>query len=193
MFTRPRQAGISLIELVIFIVIVSVAVAGVLSVFNVAVKNSADPMIRKQAISIAESLLTEIESQAFTWCDPQDANVQTASNAAGCAVAANDQDKGGGALTSPTPGAESRYLAANPFDNVADYGGFSKANIDDVTGGNAMVGYTASVTVSRAGGVAPFAALPAGAVLKIDVTVSGNGESVTLTGYRFRYAPNAAG
>ena len=92
----------------IFIVIVSVAVAGVLSVFNVAVKNSADPMIRKQAISIAEFLLTEIESQAFTWCDPQDANVQTASNAAGCAVAANDQDKGGGALTSPTPGAESR-------------------------------------------------------------------------------------
>ena len=56
-----------------------------------------------------------------------------------------------------------------------------------------MVGYTVSVTVSRAGGVAPFAALPAGAVLKIDVTVSGNGESVTLTGYRFRYAPNAAG
>lgn len=190
MFTRPRQAGISLIELVIFIVIVSVAVAGVLSVFNIAVKSSADPMIRKQAIAIAESLLTEIESQAFTYCDPQDANVLTAADATVCA---NDQNKGGAALTSPTPGTETRYLAADPFDNVADYGGFSKANIDDVTGGNVITGYTASVAISRAGGVAPFAALPLDAVLKIDVTVTGLGESVTLTGFRLRYAPRAAG
>lgn len=193
MFTRLRQAGISLIELVIFIVIVSVAVAGVLSVFSTAVKGSADPMIRKQAIAIAESLLTEVESQAFTWCDPQDANVLTATSAAGCAVAANDQNKGGAALTSPTPGTETRYSAATPFDNVADYGGFSKANIDDVTGGNVITGYTASIAITRAGGIAPFAALPADAVLRIDVTVSGNGESVTLTGYRMRYAPRAAG
>ena len=190
MFTRPRQAGISLIELVIFIVIVSVAVAGVLSVFNTAVRSSADPMIRKQAIAIAESLLTEIESQAFTWCDPQDANVLTAASAADCT---NDQNKGGAALTSATPGTETRYSATNPFDNVADYGDFSKANIDDVTGGNVMTGYTASVAISRAGGIAPFGALPADAALKIEVTVTGQGESVTLTGYRLRYAPRAAG
>jgi MSHA pilin protein MshD len=33
--------------------------------------------------------------------------------------------------------------------------------------------------------------LSADAVLKIDVTVTASSDSLTLTGYRFRYAPNA--
>jgi MSHA pilin protein MshD len=53
MFTPRSQAGLSLIELVMFIVIVGVAVAGVLSVMNVTTRHSADPMIRKQAQAIA--------------------------------------------------------------------------------------------------------------------------------------------
>ena len=65
MFTPRRQAGLSLIELVMFIVIVGVAVAGVLSVMNVTTRHSADPMIRKQAQAIAESLLEEIELQGL--------------------------------------------------------------------------------------------------------------------------------
>ena len=62
------------------------------------VRHSADPIVRKQALAIAESLLLEIEQQAFTWCDPQDANVVTATSAAGCAVAANNQNNVGGCL-----------------------------------------------------------------------------------------------
>jgi len=61
-----RQAGISLVELVMFIVIVSVGLAGILSVMNVTTRHSADPLIRKQALAIAESLLEEIELQAYT-------------------------------------------------------------------------------------------------------------------------------
>lgn len=60
------QQGISLIELVLFIVIVSVAVSGVLSVINVANTGSVDPLIHKQALAIAESLLEEIELQNFS-------------------------------------------------------------------------------------------------------------------------------
>lgn len=63
--TKQRQTGISLIELVVFIVIVGVGVAGMMSTFNVAVRGSADPMVRKQALAIAESLLLEVEQQAF--------------------------------------------------------------------------------------------------------------------------------
>ena len=59
------QQGISLIELVLFIVIVSVAVSGVLSVINVANTGSVDPLIHKQTLAIAESLLEEIELQNF--------------------------------------------------------------------------------------------------------------------------------
>jgi len=58
--TNPRQRGFTLIELIIFIVVVSAGLAGILSVMNTVVKSSADPMVRKQTIAIAESLLEEI-------------------------------------------------------------------------------------------------------------------------------------
>ena len=59
------QRGFTLIELIIFIVIVGVAMAGILSVFNTSVKSSADPMVRKQTIAIAESLLEEILQKEY--------------------------------------------------------------------------------------------------------------------------------
>jgi MSHA pilin protein MshD len=60
MTTNSRQRGFTLIELVIFIVVVGIGVAGVLSVFSNSVKSSADPLVRKQTLAIAESLLEEI-------------------------------------------------------------------------------------------------------------------------------------
>ncbi len=184
-----RQRGLSLIELIIFIVIIGVGLAGITVTYNTVVVHSADPMVRKQALSIAESLLLEIEQQAFTWCDPQDANVTTATSAAGCAVAANNQDN----VSGQTPISESRGNNADPFDNVADYGGIANVAASDILGNNMVAGYTVSVGITRAGGVAPFAGFPASAVLRIAVTVMGHGETVTLVGYRTRYAPNAAG
>ncbi|MDD2932371.1 MAG: pilus assembly protein MshD [Methylotenera sp.] len=62
------QVGFTLIELVIFIVIVSVAVVGILSVMNTVVKSSADPMVRKQAAALADSILEEILLKPY--CDP---------------------------------------------------------------------------------------------------------------------------
>jgi len=58
--TKLRHQGFTLIELIIFIVVVSAGLAGILSVMNTVVKSSADPMVRKQTIAIAESLLEEI-------------------------------------------------------------------------------------------------------------------------------------
>lgn len=57
---RQRHRGFTLIEVIIFIVVVGAGLAGILSVTNTVVKSSADPMVRKQAIAIAESLLEEI-------------------------------------------------------------------------------------------------------------------------------------
>lgn len=57
---NTRSRGFTLIELIIFIVVVSAGLAGILSVINTVVKSSADPMVRKQTIAIAESLLEEI-------------------------------------------------------------------------------------------------------------------------------------
>lgn len=62
MFTTraSRIRGFTLIELIIFIVVVAAGLAGILSVMNRSVVSSADPMLRKQTIAIAESLLEEI-------------------------------------------------------------------------------------------------------------------------------------
>ena len=83
---RLRASGLSLIELLVFIVVVGVALAGVLAAINVAARGSADPMVRKQALAAAESLLEEIEQQPFTFCDPRDTSAPTATSAAGCSL-----------------------------------------------------------------------------------------------------------
>lgn len=58
--TKRLQMGFTLIELLIFIVVMGVGLAGILSVMNTVVKSSADPMVRKQTLAVAESLLEEI-------------------------------------------------------------------------------------------------------------------------------------
>ncbi len=65
-----HDAGFTLIELIIFIVVVSAGLAGILSVMNTTVKSSADPMVRKQAIALAESVLEEVLQKAYA--DPDD-------------------------------------------------------------------------------------------------------------------------
>jgi hypothetical protein len=64
--------GLSLIELIMFIVIVGAAVAGIIAVISRTTQSSADPMIRKQALSIAEAMLEEVRLQPFTLCDAED-------------------------------------------------------------------------------------------------------------------------
>lgn len=205
MSTQLCQRGISLIETILFMVIVSVAVIGVTSVFMTTTRSSADPLVRKQALAIAESLLEEVRLMPFTFCDPDDANVTTATSAVVgapppppvpptlCVTAAE-------VAMAPEAG-ETRYSATTPFDNVNDYNGFSTATavpagICDIAGNciAALSGYTATVTVAP---VALGPSAPAGEIiaaaesLLITVTVVGpSGESIALSAFRTRYAPN---
>jgi MSHA pilin protein MshD len=74
-----------MIELLMFIVIVGIAVAGVLSVLDIATRNSADPQLRKQALAIAEGVLEEVQMARFTYCHPSAINAETATGAKDCA------------------------------------------------------------------------------------------------------------
>lgn len=197
--------GVSLIELIVFIVIVGIAMAGIFAAFNVFTAASADPQVRKQVLAIAESLLDEVELMPFTFCDPDDANAAVATNSVvggvgGCATISEDTTIGPEA----GPPAETRYSPTTRFDNVSDYSGFSMPfplippgirdiNDNAVAG---LTGYTASITVSQAVGLVtdpPDPAIPAADALKISVRVTGpSGVSTTLEGYRTRYAPRTS-
>ena len=69
------QRGTSLIELILFIVIVSTSVAGVLIAIDRSARSSAEPLVIKQALAIAEALLEEVQLMPFTYCDPDDVPV----------------------------------------------------------------------------------------------------------------------
>mgnify|MGYP000892646457 CR=1 FL=1 len=200
---RRRQRGLTIIELIVFIVVVSVGIAGIMSVFNLTVRHSADPLVRKQAIAIAEALMEEVALQPFTYCDPSDDHLTTATSAAvgaglgQCATLAES--------IGPEAG-ETRYTDPR-FNSVNDYAGFDTnvtigvpdglTGIHDLTGAQvtALAGYRAQVTVSNAGlafNAVNGTAYADGEVLRIDITVSRGGDAVTLSSYRFRYAPNAS-
>jgi len=55
-----RCRGFTLVELVIAMVVISIALSGVLMVMNYTTAHSADPMIQHQAVAIAEAYLEEI-------------------------------------------------------------------------------------------------------------------------------------
>ena len=81
--SRRKSRGLSLVELVMFIVIVGAAVAGIIGVIDVTTRSSVDPMIHKQALAIAEAMMEEVRLQPFTYCDPDDPTAATADLAGG--------------------------------------------------------------------------------------------------------------
>jgi MSHA pilin protein MshD len=174
---RSTQIGVSLVEVIVFILVVAVALAGVLGALNIATRSSADPLIQKQALAIAESLLEEIELMPFTNCDPDDATADTG-------VCTSIPEAMG------PDGTETRYHATTPFDNVNDYNGFSMTGIRDLT--NTAIpnlgAYTANVAIAQQA----LGVIPAADSLLITVTVTGPANTtVVLQGFRSRYAPTA--
>lgn len=195
-----RQSGFTFVELIMFVVIVSIGVAGILSVFYVTSQKSADPAARKQLIAIAEAMLEEVELMPFTCRDPDDATASDPS----VAMSGNNCVNGGTMEAIGPEAGETRYQLVTPFDNVNDYNGFDTATatpagiIDPSQSLTGPAGYRAVVTVT-ASSLGPAGTLIAAndgtgfaQSLLINVTVtSPRGESLTLSGYRSRYAPTS--
>ena len=183
-----RHRGVSLIELVVFVVVLGIGMAGMAVLYNQLTRASVDPVVRKQALAIAASLLEEIELHPFTYCDPDDPLVFTETSESGCSSAAMRES----GTIGPEAG-ETRY-ASPRYDNVSDYNGLSLSpTILDINGAAVagLSGYTATVSIVNAGLELPSVASNT-AALRIRVTVNGPaGVSISLQGYRVRYAPNS--
>jgi MSHA pilin protein MshD len=163
MFTstaKLRQLGVSLIELIIFILIVSTALIGILSVMNIVNKNSADPVIHKQALAIAESLLEEIELQDF---------VASSGNVPAGTVTVSNR--------------------SNSYHVISEYQGFSMTGITALNGaiGTTVQGlssYSARVDLLNQ----TLGGIPATSAVQITVTVTDPaGNKLQSVGYRVAY------
>lgn len=182
MFIR-RQRGVTFVELIVFIMIVSIAVVGILGIFSATTAHSADPLRRKQALMIAESLMEEVQMAQFTQYDPASMD----------AVTAPVPENWGQGAAEPGQG--------RPFDNVNDYvdgPGLAKTAFDssgvptNATGDSYGSGYQATVIITPAalGGIGAAGTSVDTPVLHIRITVTFDGDSIVLDGYRTRYAPN---
>ena len=149
MLNRQHQHGFTLVELVIAIVVLGVALAGVLMALNHSVRGSADPVVRVQMLALAQSLSNEVESRPFVSADPP--------ASAGCARAL--------------------------FNDLRDYDGYASAGTVCAIDGTPMLsGYAVRISVK------PGVLAGVRAALRIDVTVSRGGDSLTLTGWRTDFA-----
>jgi MSHA pilin protein MshD len=155
--SRRYARGFTLIELIFFIVVMGVGLTGILSVSNAVVKSSADPLVRKQALAIAQSLLEEIVQKEYD--KPADSTVL------GYA--------GGG--------------TRNLFDCVLDYNTYvTTAGIVDATGASVagLGSYNISPMVVVTDSTLPGSTVP---VRKVVVSVTGPQGVFSLTGYRGAY------
>lgn len=178
-----KQRGFTLIELIIFIVVVSIGLAGILSVINTVVKSSADPMIRKQTIAIAESLLEEILLKEY--CDPNTMDATTTPHS--CYVSGGDA----GGIRSAADQEASRA----DYDDVDDYNGYQTTNgIVDAFSATTPLPLVVGLEKYNISAVTVVRVLKAtGTDLnnveykKVTVTVTGPQGSISLTGYRTNY------
>lgn len=189
---KRRSAGFTLIELIMFIIIVSASLAGVMSVLNAVTKNSADPLIRKQMLTIAEALMDEVQMRSFTYC-------AAGVSPAGCAAALPVFGNAGGTRatydhvgnycteTGPTSAACSTVTLG-----TANSAGSQIPDLSGVTG-TSPAGYWATINLQpqALGGIASAATTAGLNSILITVTVSSvrTTETIVVQGYRTRWAP----
>lgn len=160
--------GITLIELLLFIIIVTVGLLGALAIFGPSAKGSADPMISKQTLNLAEAMLREVMQRSFE-NDPTDPGNSSAT--LGCTTATTP------ACVQNTPAHRPNY---NDVDDYNNYGPQAPVQIDGVTSVPGLTDCTESVAVAAGN-------LNGVAGKLITVTAICGNAAVTLTGFRTNY------
>ena len=159
------QRGVTMIELIASIVIISIAVLGLILVNAGVAGRTGDPLPERQAIAIADAYMEEV--MLVNFCDPDFL-------AAGQTC---QMQCGGSACSVPCGGAGPLKEATRDlYDDVCDYNGLVDAGAEGRSGTaiSGLSAYTVSVSVIDTGIM--FGAPPidsnTGQVVRIDVNVS---------------------
>jgi MSHA pilin protein MshD len=187
--TSAAQRGFTLIELLFFNVVVSAGLAGILSVMNTTVQFSAEPMARKQAMVLAESVLEEIVQKDYADTDlldldpdldPKAEHVKDRNRAK---ATVNDGDGYG------YPDDVDDYYYDDVYDDdMIVYDEMIESILTD--GPDSLSDYVVTIDVQSSSwsvdSTLPLPILPV-PVKKITVTVTGGGQTISLSGYRADY------
>ncbi len=156
--------GVSLVELIVFLVVIAIALGATVSVFTQSLYSANDPLIRTRALELAQAQLDEVLARKFAENTPT-------GGVPAC-----------GSLDSPSPCTGFATSDAD-FDDVGDFAGF----VDNTT----YPGYSISVSIANAGGELGITADQARRITVVVSTppISGapSGTSVTLSAYRVNF------
>jgi MSHA pilin protein MshD len=173
---QRRVTGYTLIELVVVIVVLSLALTGVTLVINQAVRQSPQALVQTRAMELAQTYLDEIYSKRYDEnsgqggiprCDSSDTNAQACSNSLGSEEGSN------------------RLL----FDDVDDYDGLNEqppTSIVDGSNLNNYDSYAVQVTVVYAGTELGFANNRHAKRVTINITTP-LGNTIPVSVYRMNF------
>lgn len=176
---RSHQNGVTMVELVITIVIISVSLLAVVSVYSNAIQRSADPLIYARSVELGQAYLDEILTKKFDHNTPTGGSPPVSSGSAPFYSASLGHD-------GPTETATDR----SNYNDVDDYDGKTYTSLEFITGDNfnQYTNYQVSIQVNNidtsASELASLGLVNAN-VKRIDVTVTNPlGATLTFTGYK---------
>ncbi len=172
--------------MIMFLVIVSIALVGLLSTMNLSGRQVSSPMRVKQTLMIAESLMEEVMLARFTYCDADDANVLTATIPSECILS---EAVGRGASE------------VRPYNHLTDYvTAFGAEQTSFNNGANVLVdaagapypaGYSATLKMEELALNGVGSGDGDSVKISISVTDTVTKEIIRLESFRLRYAPNS--
>lgn len=164
-----RIAGVTLVELLVTIVILSIMVAAVISGIGMLVSRSADPLVTQKSLLLAQAYADEILTKRFADATPL-GGIPPVTGAAACLV-----------------GPESGEVRSG-FDDVDDYDGVDDAPplLQTGVGVSGYDDYRVTVAVACAGTALGLAADGYAKAVTINI-FDPTGRSLTFLSYRGNY------
>lgn len=174
--TPPRQAGFTLIEVVIVVVLLGIMMAGMTQVFVSTIGRSHEPALRQKALAAAEAVMDEIVHKAWDDNTPLGGGCVASGSGAGSGACSGGPAAAG---IGTEEAGRADYDDVDDYDTVRDQSPPRDAE-DQVM--NGYDGFSLSVFVDQ---IADWNGIPAGDVKRVRVQVTTpTQETITLTAYR---------